>query len=76
MPHEAVALERYPSAVPRERRQLESMAFDLASSNDVPANARQNPREALGWVDARQAQSTRVVEWGQRAAHGSAEVNR
>ena len=29
-----------------------SMAFDLAYYNDVRANARQNPREALGWVDA------------------------
>ncbi len=29
-----------------------SMAFDLAYYNDVHANARQNPREALGWVDA------------------------
>jgi hypothetical protein len=29
-----------------------SIAFDLASYNHVRANARQNPREALGWVDA------------------------
>jgi hypothetical protein len=29
-----------------------SLAFDLASYNDVRANARQNPREALGWIDA------------------------
>ena len=30
-----------------------SISFDLACYNDVRASARQNPREALGWVDVR-----------------------